>query len=53
MHETDDINVYGGGLAWREHWALWLLVLAIVLAGFAASLTTRALTPHWGDCCLS
>jgi hypothetical protein len=42
MHETDDINIYGGGLAWREHWALWLLVLAIVLAGFAASLTSRA-----------
>lgn len=44
-HAVDDINLYAEGLTWREHWALWLLMVAIVLAVLAASVPPRACPP--------
>lgn len=51
-HAVDDVNVYGGGLEWRTHWALWLLVLAVALAALAATLQPRArrALPRWRCC---
>uniref|UniRef100_A0A061QRP1 Nef1-like protein n=1 Tax=Tetraselmis sp. GSL018 TaxID=582737 RepID=A0A061QRP1_9CHLO len=40
--ESDDIAIYGSGIARKEHWGLWLLVLA-VLAGLAAASQRRSL----------
>lgn len=36
-HEVDDVILYGEGLVWQEHWALWLLVASIALAGASAA----------------
>jgi hypothetical protein len=36
-HEVDDVTLYGEGLVWREHWALWLLVASIALASCSAA----------------
>ena len=36
-HEVDDVLLYGEGLVWQEHWALWLLVASIALAGGSAA----------------
>ena len=36
-HEVDDVLLYGEGLVWREHWALWLLVASVALAGASAT----------------
>jgi hypothetical protein len=36
-HEVDDVILYGEGLVWQEHWALWLLVASIALAAGSAS----------------
>ena len=45
-HDADDVNIYGEGAAWREHWGLWLLPPAVLLAVLAASSRPRA------PCCL-
>jgi hypothetical protein len=42
VHAVDDVNLYAEGLSWREHWALWLLMGAIVLGVLAASVSPRA-----------
>lgn len=40
--QVDDIAVYGAGIARKEHWAVWLLVLAL-LAGIAAGGQQRSI----------
>jgi hypothetical protein len=42
---VDDVNLYGEGTSWRTHWALWLLMAAVVLGVLAASARPRA--PLW------
>ena len=37
MSTVDDINLYGEGTSWREHWALWALMKGIVLAVLSAT----------------
>lgn len=36
-HEVDDVAVYGDGLRRREHWPLWLLVIASFFGMLAAT----------------
>ena len=43
QHGADDVNLYGEGTSWREHWALWLLLGAIALGALAAAARPRAL----------
>ena len=40
--QVDDVAIYGAGIGRREHWALWLLLLAL-LAGLAAAGQQRSL----------
>lgn len=36
-HETDDVSMYGLGLARREHWPLWMILFALIMALAAAT----------------
>ncbi|GMH37943.1 hypothetical protein BSKO_05827 [Bryopsis sp. KO-2023] len=35
-HEMDDVEIYGLGLARREHWPMWMIVVALMM-GLAAA----------------
>lgn len=43
--QADDIAIYGMGIGRKEHWPLWLLVLAMI-AGLAASAQQRSLRSY-------